>query len=394
VKRAFASLRRADAWTKAWSNAALVLSALGAGIARAQTPAPPTPTYVAPDSSASSGLNSSAESIPSPSGQFQPSPPSVLPTNPGPSVFSAGPIIDDGWFTAARRPGLYIDVEALLLHRDSHTIDQPLVYNAYTGNTVMTTHDLGFNQWAPGGRVTLGYRFNNGSAIEGVWFGFQDWNSSASAFNPGSLTAPAGLGYYGYDWYQANGFRASYNSTLQNFEVNRVRPWGRMSLLAGFRYLSWNEYFDLNVTSTVPSYVEHSDYTINTYNNLFGAQIGLRSQGDWNRWNWSFSEKVGLFGNEFWQRTLIQDYGNTYIGEDNWLSHAGVAFVNDFNISLGFRITDRAMLRAGYNLIWIDGLALAPNQLDFNVGANSGTAHNHQGSVFLQGVNAGFQFLW
>ncbi len=51
-------------------------------------------------------------------------------------------------------------------------------------------------------------------------------------------------------------------------------------------------------------------------------------------------------------------------------------------------------VRAGYNIMWASGLALRTDQLDFTTTATSGTALNHNGSVFFQGVNAGFGCRW
>jgi hypothetical protein len=50
-------------------------------------------------------------------------------------------------------------------------------------------------------------------------------------------------------------------------------------------------------------------------------------------------------------------------------------------------------LRTGYNLIWIEGLALAPDQLDFS---NTGDDAELQdgGGVFLHGVNIGLEGRW
>jgi hypothetical protein len=369
------------------------------------TPSPsfaaPSPSYVAPSAS-SVGPGQSIGSL-----GGSPVFGSSITANPAPGLTSGAtpgqsPLIDPAldnawmnpWLAPAVRPGIYVTVETLILHRDNASIDQTIVQNSYTGATVSTTRDLGFTNWAPGGRITAGYRFASGNAVEVTWIGFQDWNASADVAKSGSLSAPAALGVYSYDFSQANSFHIGYNSQLQNIEVNWLAPVGRVTLLAGFRYLSWNEFFDITGTSSYQNAPESSDYSIATYNNLYGAQIGARMQGDWKRLHWDMTDKVGLFGNEFWQRSLIQDLGNTAVYEDNWLSHAGVAFVGDLSLNVGFRLTDFLMLRAGYNLIWIDGLALAPNQLDFNLAANSGTAHNHEGSVLLQGVSAGLEARW
>jgi hypothetical protein len=48
----------------------------------------------------------------------------------------------------------------------------------------------------------------------------------------------------------------------------------------------------------------------------------------------------------------------------------------------------------GYNLIWIEGVALAPDQLDFTNTTTSGSGIDTDGGVFLHGVNAGLEARW
>ena len=42
-----------------------------------------------------------------------------------------------------------------------------------------------------------------------------------------------------------------------------------------------------------------------------------------------------------------------------------VAFVGELNLSLLYRLTDVWNLRAGYSALWIQGVALAPDQAGF-----------------------------
>ena len=324
---------------------------------------------------------------------------SIAPAPDGPlatfGVPAATPSSSETWWRVPVSTPFYVTAEAMVLHRDNRTADQPIVINGVNGATVMSTRDLGFTNWAAGARIIAGYRLRSGAALELTYFGFQDFSTSASAANPFMLSSPAGLGIYTYDFHDANSMNVSYSSQLQNVELNYCLPSSRpISFLAGFRYLSWNESFGIQSNSSYYTTPEYSNYLVQTYNNLFGAQVGVRTQFEWRRLRVDILKKIGLFGNDFWQRSLMQDYGNTFVLEDNWVSHAGVAVVGDLGVNLGYRITDALAVRAGYNLIWLDGLALAPNELDFHLGQNSGTGHDHGGSVFMQGVNIGFDLRW
>ena len=71
-----------------------------------------------------------------------------------------------------------------------------------------------------------------------------------------------------------------------------------------------------------------------------------------------------------------------------------VAFVGDLNLTGICPINHLWGLRAGYNLIWIEGVALAPNQLDFTNTFTSGTRLSTNGGVFLHGLNVGLEARW
>ena len=49
---------------------------------------------------------------------------------------------------------------------------------------------------------------------------------------------------------------------------------------------------------------------------------------------------------------------------------------------------------AGYNLLWIEGVALAPDQLDFTNTPTSGTGLTSSSGLFLHGFSAGLEGRW
>jgi hypothetical protein len=51
-------------------------------------------------------------------------------------------------------------------------------------------------------------------------------------------------------------------------------------------------------------------------------------------------------------------------------------------------------LRVGYNLAWLSGVALAPNQWDFTDNVTSGTGVRGAGGMFLHGANLGLEARW
>jgi len=69
-------------------------------------------------------------------------------------------------------------------------------------------------------------------------------------------------------------------------------------------------------------------------------------------------------------------------------------FLSSMNVTAVRSFGEHWSLRVGYNLAWLSGLALAPNQFDFTDTASSGTGINGAGSLFLFGANLGLERTW
>jgi hypothetical protein len=59
-----------------------------------------------------------------------------------------------------------------------------------------------------------------------------------------------------------------------------------------------------------------------------------------------------------------------------------------------YRLTYKWGLRAGYNLYWLTGTALAPTHWDFSTDKGAGTGINDNGGLFLHDANLGAEFRW
>jgi hypothetical protein len=164
---------------------------------------------------------------------------------------------------------------------------------------------------------------------------------------------------------------------------------------AGFRYLNVGEELNITAQRTVSDRVEEGTYNIRTANQLYGAQLGARLRRWGCRFGWEATGKAGIFGYEAQETQSVTDFPNVALRPTVSGSGGGVAFVGEINLSALYRLTDVWNLRAGYNLMWIEGLALAPDQLDFNFGTSpSGNQLHNGGGMFLHGVNVGLEARW
>lgn len=290
----------------------------------------------------------------------------------------------------------YFQAEALFLRRNNQLSNQPVVLDNDTEETLLTTGDLS-SDIGYGQRFLLGRVLQENSALELSYFGVIDWPASSTVTSPNNLDIPPDLVDPAKDFDNSVLMQVTNSSRLNNAELNWVRSlsgsaWNGTSVLAGFRYVSFNETF--NIHSIDGDDGTASDYNIKATNNLFGAQLGGRVARRYCRWGWDATGKVGLFGNAARQQQFIGDDDNLTELRNTSANGGSVAFVGDINTSLVYQLSNDWALRGGYNLMWIEGAALAGNQLDFSFTSDSGTGINRLGGVFLHGANVGLEARW
>jgi hypothetical protein len=321
----------------------------------------------------------------------------------------------------------------MFMKQQPRTVRQPIVVDldttTHTSTTVLSTSDLDFN-FDPGLRTTVGMRLGEGWALEFSYFGlFQGTASATAGPDPNAnLNFPISIGnvFVGMDTAQVK-----YSSWVHSFELNlpcccgccdeccdecgcatvsdegccaavrgkcccgEVR-YRSFEWFAGFRFIDLGEELNILAQKTVlPGGLEEGTYDIHTANQLYGAQLGARWRRAWSRFGWEATCKAGIFGNGARETQSVTDFPNVPLRPTVSSSGGEVAFVGEINLSLFYRLTDVWSLRAGYNVMWIEGLALAPDQLDFNFATSpSGNQLNNSGGMFLQGVNAGLEARW
>lgn len=308
------------------------------------------------------------------------------PADNGDRLWSDG---NDGWDSPCQ-PCLSITAEALFLQLN-RAGNQTLVINNVTDDPVLTSDALKHNM-VGGPRLGLRRTLCSGSTLEVSYFGLHEWESIAAVIGASNLSLPAPLGPATDDFSAAGIMTASLTSRIHNAEFNLIRPTTcpGLAILGGFRYFNLDEGFNLNSEDLLDG---TSDYHISTDNNLYGAQIGASLKHEWSHVELEFIGKVGLFGAESRQRTFLADNDNTTILRDTSVRGGQEAFVGELGFNGTLHLTQSLYCRAGYNLIWVDGVARATDQLDFTTSALSSTTLS-SGSAFLHGVNVGLEARW
>jgi hypothetical protein len=311
----------------------------------------------------------------------------------------------------------YLVFDTLFLQRDNATTDRPIAVGSDVspnpGVPILTTQSMQFAT-APGVRLFYGHRGPDGVGWEVGYLGVYGMFADANVASADQLAVPGDLGQAVPGWATANVERPTYTSSLNIVETNlflydccetcdpcssyeclRSSRCRCTDLIGGFFWAGLNEQANLNVTCCEGE--SPTAYTVNTASNMFGAQVGLRRRADWCRWAFERTYKVGLAGTSLYQSgsaitsslnpgAIYRDPQSDAIG--------GVGLLSQINLTAVYRINRQWGLRAGYNFIWLAGVALAPDQWDFTDTTTSGSQLVNGGGLFLHGANLGLERRW
>jgi hypothetical protein len=303
---------------------------------------------------------------------------------------------------AGVRPGWTWSFEAdvLFLQRSASTSTFLGETTTGTGGPVigvLNANDVNFSM-QPGARLRLLCNIDDEIQWETLYFGLQNWTAS-NTLQADPLTGSLASSPFtqvdkligGFD----HSLGYSYTSRLQNLEFNARRrfvrgPW-TLSPLVGVRYFQWNE--GINISGTDQFFSVTENLTTKTGNYMFGLQGGGDLRWSWKRLSLDMTGKAGIFGNFITDR---QSNGNStgiagfpgaagFVSIDTSSRSFGAAGILDLSAMGAVRLGEHFELRAGYQCLYVAGLALAPDQLNGN---------SHGGDLFLHGPMAGLQASW
>jgi hypothetical protein len=111
--------------------------------------------------------------------------------------------------------------------------------------------------------------------------------------------------------------------------------------------------------------------------------------------------KAGLLGVQAGQRTTVDTVrpADTNLNQrfHEYTQDEDVAFVGEGGLEFVIEATERVTLRGGFQLLYINGVALAPE--NFNADfipppPNRDVQVNHNGDVFYHGFYTGLEYTW
>ena len=183
-----------------------------------------------------------------------------------------------------------------------------------------------------------------------------------------------------------------YASRLYNAECNvRWSPVCRVTMLAGFRYLSLQETLGEGrlFTGASAATTLYPDWITNARNDLYGFQVGADGLiYDCGCFSVDGLFKAGVFGNHAVQSTIAVNTG-PLTGSTNHVS-----FLGEVGVQCKYQVTRGLALRAGYEAMWLQGVALAPGQIDQTNVITGDAGINTNYGVFYHGATAGLEYTF
>ena len=275
--------------------------------------------------------------------------------------------------------------------------------------------------FSAGPKVSLMYHDDSGYGVELSYFSI--FNQSATkAIGPDSpadwlvMKAP-GTFWQTQDFpYQAMAWSSATN--LYSAEVDgRVDLSRRVTMLAGFRWLQLDDDLPGTLTPadlTAPTWKQLCNCTLSQIsqmppggpagnyppfwntgatNNLYGVQIGVDGKIlEFGRFSLDGLIKIGLFDNNAEQTTGVSLQKVVYPSTVT-TNHA--AFAREASLQLKYQLIEGLALKAGYEALWLDGVALAPGQIQETYSTPSNVRAlgvNCRSSVLFQGATFGLEY--
>ncbi len=262
-----------------------------------------------------------------------------------------------------------------------------LVEDTVTGDPIANAQNFNFN-WNAGLDISAIRSLGDGTnAFELRYFGIDGWRATQNFTTSAIWNFPTdpplfGLGVANID--------SVYTSRLYSTEANlRHRSSDRLSWLIGFRWVQVHENLDFNADFGGNQAVIND----NTDNNLYGGQIGI----DWRVFDRGGPFKIdsvfkaGIFGNSADNTFGVTQAIGPAFGAGQ--SKGQVAFVGEIGLTGVYQWTDHIAVRGGYQVLWVEGIAVASDQLTA-VDVLNASGINTTGGIFYHGALASIDFTW
>jgi hypothetical protein len=261
-----------------------------------------------------------------------------------------------------------------------------LVEDTVTGDALALAQNYNFN-WNAGLDISAIRALGGSNSFELRYFGIDGWQATQDFTTSPIWNFPTDPPLFGLG--VAN-IHSVYTSRLYSTEANLWhRSSDRLAWMLGFRWVQIHE----NLTFDADFGGNQAVIADNVDNNLYGGQIGLGWQvyNGGGRFRVDSVFKAGIFGNSADNTFGVTQAIGPAFGAGQ--SKGQVAFVGEIGLTGVYQWTDHIALRGGYQLLWVEGVALASDQLSA-VDVLAANGIDTTGGTLYHGALASIDFTW
>jgi hypothetical protein len=261
---------------------------------------------------------------------------------------------------------------------------QQIIHPVGSTATISNAADFNF-AYSGGPQVTIDRKIGDGNILELRYFGDLDWTSSANYGAPGNIQIGS-ISNFG-----AIGLTANDATRLNSAELNWLHPISdRVMFLAGARWLDVHDELQYHVS--FPAFGVLYDW--NESNRLYGGQLG----GKFKLWkvggplSIDAVFKAGIYANSADNNfNLLPSTGGSFPGG---ATGTAASFVGEIDIMATYAFSSHISLQGGYQMLWIDRLALGTDEAAAATLNHTQDAISATGDIFAYGATAGIVLSW
>ncbi|MGH7334416.1 MAG: BBP7 family outer membrane beta-barrel protein [Candidatus Rokuibacteriota bacterium] len=328
---------------------------------------------------------------------------------------------------ASARPGPFsVSAETIIWWFKSSPTPVPIVTDDVLGQpgtkVLLGGDDLDTNP-NPGFRLTAGYALNERWGLEGNFLYIPSRSTSNSVSSSGQLgSTDLLLPFFDVTQNQENITELSFSpvyrgsareeltNSLMGAEANGTwalaagRPF-QVDLLGGFRWLRLHETYTITTSSPFippqPVDIWNTTDEFDTFNNFYGAQLGVRARYDWGRFFASGSLKFAmgamvqtvdingsLVTNDFTGFGATQTFPGGYFALPTNIgsyTRSVFAVVPEVGLNIGYQITTWASVFVGYTFLYTNNVVRPGNQINRNINPTQSVSYVGEPPATLQG---------
>ncbi len=272
----------------------------------------------------------------------------------------------------------HVAIEGLLMRRDQ--IDSvPLIVGP--AGVLLNSRDLNLD-YREGFRLSAARQINPCNDIEFEFFFVDNLGSSTVAATPGAQFTVYGAAF------GAAPIALGYSTNLYNYEANWRHSWGsgRVKTLIGFRAMQLGEDMTVADAASPPQL-----FLGDVENQLYGGQLGIEGVIWQNcRWEIEGGLKCGIYHNSADFDAAFPQAGPAAVFR---AAEEHTAFSGELWLGVNYHLTDCIALKLGYQAMWMEGVAILPEQLDDLAVPILGDL-DMGGSPLYHGASFGAQLAW